>query len=237
MNLPVVSDLLSLILPERCHLCGSPLREDEKHLCAACMASLPREGRGADGLNRMERDIGTLPSVRMAWGWLTYQSRNETGQLIHDIKYHGYSRLARWLGRRMAMELLPGGAFAGADCITPVPLHTLRRLKRGYNQSEEIARGMAEATGLPVVRLLKCRRHRSQTRVGQERRAENVKGVYRMRRGAAINGLSPGRSPEIVLVDDVCTTGATLLNAAEAIERAMPGARLRLLALSLTFRH
>lgn len=230
----LLGDVMALVLPRQCHLCGRILPGREAFLCAHCRRSLPKERFDPGSPPRIERQTSAVRSMRGAAAWLTYHPRGETGRLVHDIKYHGYSSLARYLGRLMALDMLPRGFLSGADCIVPVPVHFTRRLRRGYNQSEEIAKGVSAITGIPVVNALTCRRHKSQTRVGQLRRIDNVKDVYRFNPRHPLPASFPGQGVEVVLLDDVCTTGSTLVNAAAALEQACPGVRIRLLALCLT---
>lgn len=89
----------------------------------------------------------------------------------------------------------------GADALVPVPLHWIRQYRRGFNQAEELARGV----GLPVVDALRrSRRTVTQTDLPEGQRLANVSGAFRLRRGVTICG------QVLVLVDDVSTTGATL---------------------------
>jgi len=119
-------------------------------------------------------------------------------------------------------ELAAGGLYAGVDVVVPVPLHLRKRLHRGYNQAEYIARGIAESLGVPVD-VHSVRRHRhnpSQALKEHRQRWENVRGIFSVRR--------PGRlcGKHILLVDDVLTTGATVTSCAEAILAAVPDVRI-----------
>ncbi len=234
MKIPVVSDLLSLIAPPRCHVCGRVLPDAGIFVCPACLASLRRESQRQGQPSRMENQIGSVPAMRQAAAWLTYRPDGASGILVHDIKYHGYSRLARFLGRRMAIEMIAGGIFTGASCLVPVPIHHFRRMRRGYNQSEEIARGISSVTGIPVVNALRGRHHKSQTRLHGRQRIENAKNKYTAIKNVRLPVDSASGIPGVVLVDDVCTTGSTLVNAAAALETAHPGVRITMLVLALT---
>jgi ComF family protein len=99
----------------------------------------------------------------------------------------------------------------GADVLVPVPLHSRRRRRRGFNQAEAIARSI----GLPSRALLRrVRATPSQTDLPAARRHANVRGAFRLAWRADVTGL------RVVLVDDVCTTGATLESCARVLRDA-----------------
>ena len=130
----------------------------------------------------------------------------------------------------MKWELAAGGLYAGVDVVVPVPLHLRKRLHRGYNQAEYIARGIAESLGVPVD-VHSVRRHRhnpSQALKEHRQRWENVRGIFSVRR--------PGRlcGKHILLVDDVLTTGATVTSCAEAILAAVPDVRISIAVLAVS---
>ena len=114
--------------------------------------------------------------------------------------------LAAELSRRFPIEL------AAVEVVVPVPLHWRRRLQRGYNQAESIARPLAERLGVPMTNaLVRSRATLPQTRLPRVQRARNLAHVFRLKKRAALEGR------KVLLVDDVFTTGATLRGAAEAL--------------------
>jgi ComF family protein len=130
------------------------------------------------------------------------------------------------LGRLLAEKMRESPELRVSEGIVPVPLHFWRERKRGYNQSELLAVSLGNLTGLPVERraLKKIRPTRSQTELSREERIENVAGAFAVRRPETVRGRT------LVLVDDVCTTGATLDACASALKEA--GAK-RVLALTV----
>jgi ComF family protein len=185
--------LLDLIFPPRCVHCG----RIDAHWCADCTADLQ-----AVSINSRTQTT-SLPH-------LTIRSSGEhDGILQHAIqglKYHGVQDLAMPLAARL-IPLLPGHA----DAIVPVPMHSARYRQRGYNQAALLAAALAEQTGIPLYDSLLQRTRATRTQVGLNRaeRLENVSGAFQAY--DTIVGTN------VVLVDDVYTTGATLIGCAQAL--------------------
>lgn len=142
-----------------------------------------------------------------------YGSSSDIRSLIFRLKYHGELSLGYAFGHLLGRELWAAGYADCFDGIVPVPLHWLKYLKRGYNQSAIFAHGLSEVLGIPVVNLLRRTEYRkSQTKVAlHEARSQNVEGVFSLRSAE----VSRYTGQHLLLVDDVLTTGAT---ASECIE-------------------
>jgi ComF family protein len=144
--------------------------------------------------------------------------------VIHDFKYGSVRSLAPPLSSLMREA---GTDLIGeADAVVPVPLHPWRSFQRGFNQADDLARGL----GLPVWRVLRRRRHGvPQASLPAEQRHRNVSGAFRLRRGAGWRVARDLRRRTLLLVDDVMTTGATLDACSEAL---LEGGARRVLALT-----
>lgn len=225
-----LSALINLILPRVCHLCGDKLLEEEEFVCSSCLSRLPRtnyekywDKPGVSGqtdtvptvnsdLNPMEQKFAAQIPLQRACAPFFYSRDSSLSQLIHDFKYRGFSRLAACLGKVGAEALNNSGLFNDVELILPIPLHWTKLMKRGYNQTEMIAQGISEITGIPIGKHLKARKaHRTQTSLNSHQRIENTKGIFKIVNPEELRGKT------ILLVDDICTTGATLLSAGEAL--------------------
>ncbi len=137
---------------------------------------------------------------------------DELRELIHVFKYGRVQTLAGPLGRLLALALPREEQF---DVIVPMPLHWMRRWTRGFNQSELLAREIAQRTALPVRNAMKrSKRTKPQAGLTNAKRRDNVRGAFRVKRPAAVRGL------RVLLVDDVMTTGATASACARALKTA-----------------
>ncbi|MCM1006104.1 MAG: hypothetical protein NC402_07395 [Prevotella sp.] len=228
----VLSDILNsageLIWPRNCHVCKQPLPSHTQFVCSLCNSRLPRVPV-VESPPILDR-FALCRNIVSNHAWLFYGRHEVTADLLQDIKYRGCYRLARRMGYSMAWELGITGVFNAVDAIVPVPLHFTRRLKRGYNQTYEICRGVSQITGLPIINALKARYHKSQTHLSHQRRMSNVEGRYFFNQACKLGIGNP--APTVLLVDDVCTTGSTLLNCAEALAQAIPDIRIRVLTLT-----
>jgi ComF family protein len=141
--------------------------------------------------------------------------------IVHALKYHGWVAVAKGMGRRMAALRFPPDAERERSAVVPVPLSRSRERERGYNQSTELARVVADMWGVPMRTdlLSRSRATVTQTRLTPGERRRNVSGAFR-----AVADRASLRGRHLVLVDDVITTGATL-NACAA-ELHAGGARI-----------
>ncbi|MDE6272933.1 MAG: ComF family protein [Muribaculaceae bacterium] len=159
-----------------------------------------------------------------------YAPGNHVAALIHDFKYRNYPSLARHLGTVVGSELLASGWLSDIDFVCPIPLHWWKYTSRGYNQAEEFARGISRIADIDLSLELKSTRpHRTQTSFSHSDRFKNVRGIFRLSHPERYAGKT------ILLVDDVCTTGATLTSAAETIQAAQPDVKIVLLTMAVTF--
>ncbi len=222
----LIAGVADLLFPPLCLVCRQPPAVPRDRLCTACRGSMSVVATwhpvrlGAEA---------RLTSGGMADAFLTmflFEKEGALQQSLHLMKYSGMHSLGVMFGRELGTLFATTWGFEGAECLVPVPLHAARLRERGYNQSERICAGIREVTGTPIVTgtLVRTRNTPSQTTLKIHQREENVAGAFRVRKGR--EKLIRGRS--VVLVDDVMTTGSTLLACSAALRTA--GARSVLVA-------
>lgn len=220
--------LFHLFYPRCCVVCGDTLQEGEETLCLRCNMDAPRTNYHLQPGNPVERLFWGKVEVERASAYVFYRKGSRFGHLLHRLKYGGRSDVGVAMGRFMAGELQKSGFFAGVDVIVPVPLHRKKQRERGYNQSECLARGLSAVTGVPVdaSAVERTRATETQTRKSAYERWMNVEGVFSL--------LHPERfaGKHVLLVDDVLTTGATVIACADAFA-AVEGVRISVLALAV----
>lgn len=192
--------LLDLIFPPRCPFCGRIL--DTAGICGGCRASLPWTGE-ADGLRELP---GGVPCA----GPLRYEG--PVREAVLRMKFQGRTAAIRPLGELIAS--CAAGRFPGAfDTVTWVPVGPRRRRRRGFDQSRLLAGDACRSWGVrPVGLLVKDRDRPAQSSLKDPAaRRANARGAWSLR-------ADPG-GRRILLIDDVCTTGATLAECAEVLRR------------------
>ena len=196
---PCQSDVTP-ILPPFCDRCGAPIHAEEL-VCAACFKKEPPY----EWSQAMGAYTGTLRRA------------------IHRLKYEDRVALAKPLGVMLARSLdkptplfETGGKTPAFDSVVPVPLHPSRLRERGFNQAERIARVLAQEKGwrLDAQGLQRVRRTTTQTKKNAEERAANVRDAFAARTPLHFDGQA------VLLIDDVCTTSATLWHCAAAVKNA-----------------
>ena len=209
--------LLDLISPRLCVVCGQRLTVSEETICSKCNLHLPRTGFQQDPYeNEMAKLFWHQIPIERATALFYYEAHSETANILYELKYKSHPEIGVVMGRMMAKELQSTGFFDEIDGIVPVPLAKKRLRQRGYNQSLEIARGISEMTGLPIYNKVVRRNafEGSQTNKGRWERNENVEGVFELKDATAIQG------KHILIVDDVVTTGATVIACAQELCKA-----------------
>jgi ComF family protein len=133
--------------------------------------------------------------------------------IVHNLKYAGVQALGLELGRRLGKIVVENGMQANG--IVPIPLHRRKLRERGYNQAEIIARGVSEVSGIPVrCDLVRRKKYtKTQTVLSLIERRENMENAFEV----APNRTSEVRNNVFVVIDDVVTTGSTMIACAGAL--------------------
>ncbi len=158
------------------------------------------------------RDI--LSTTHALW---VYEPLSPARVLQHRLKYGGHRSLAVHLGRILGQSIrILRSSVKYFDMMVPVPVHPVRLLERGYNQADEIAHGVSDILNIPVERKALVRHFLSESQVQNDRdeREKNLRSAFSMAPGSALAGKN------ILLIDDVVTTGATIRSAINTLSDA-----------------
>lgn len=215
--------LLGFVYPPQCLSCESLHDSDPYFLCQRCQNRLQeyifpfcvkcRSALDFDQPGCPVCGLGKLPITR---GWSLTGYDDISRPLIFAFKYHGILPVGHYLSRRLAEIIRQGGGHSILDMVVPIPLHSSRKRKRGFNQSQIISEILAEMLELPLAdeAILRIRRTRSQTGLKPEDRRENMRNAFGVRDNHKIEGR------HLLLVDDVITTGATSMEASRKLLEA-----------------
>lgn len=194
-----------ILWPRECPMCHRTLLLGMDGICDDCLPKLPRTEQAEHRENRLELHFFTQKKCIRGAAYCFYPEGHPYRQAIHAFKYKNQPEIGYILGRQAATEWLRTGFFDGVDLLLPIPLHTKRLRERGYNQAEEIARGISEVTGIPIDT-----RHLVRT-INNERQSRKTLSE-RMQLDDIFSILHPEdlRGKHVLLVDDVVTSGSTM---------------------------
>lgn len=225
-----ITRILDFISPRLCVVCGQRLAPTERSLCSVCLFHLPRTDFHQKPLdNPMAQLFWGLAPIEKAAALVYYHPHSETAQLVYRLKYNNRPDIGEDIGRVMANELQATDFFSDIDVLLPVPLASKRLRQRGYNQSEQLAKGISDITHLPIVTKALRRKHfqQSQTTLNRWQRQENVEDTFWLKDGSQL------QDKHVLLIDDICTTGATLISCANTL-KDIEGIRISVLTLGFT---
>jgi competence protein ComFC len=213
--IPILNTLITYLFPVTCVLCKKDLPENDYYrickecqggiklidglICRKCGIPLPDGGQHCCScLKSKNQHFNFIRSVSIYDGAIK--------DLIFKYKYFRQDYLSRYFSKLLYDLILPDKCLNSADCITAVPLHWFKKLKRGYNQSELLACSLAKLTGKTHLKnvLIRKKYTEAQVKLNKENRIKNTEGCF------AVISKEEVKGKKILLIDDVCTTTATL---------------------------
>ena len=199
-------DFISLLFPRLCYACGNQLMRNENLICTECFVVIPRTNYHFIEDNPVAQLFWGRCLIEKAAAFSYYNKGSRIRKLIHNLKYNGIREIGYDLGRLYGLSLKTSGFINDIDIIIPVPLHPMKERIRGFNQSETISMGIADATHLPVdlKSLARVLVSATQTKRSRYERWTNVEGIFQVLDSQTIMG------KHVLLVDDVITTGSTI---------------------------
>jgi ComF family protein len=187
----------------------------EETVCLSCRYLLPKTlyEKNADN-----------PLAQMFYGQINFHAVtaefffSKTGKvqhLLHQLKYEGNKDAGFFLGQQLGESIKESELFQNLDYLIPIPLHPKKEHIRGYNQSHVIAQGVENMTEIPIIKDCLYRKvfTSTQTKKSREERWDNVKDIFDIKNGERLKG------QHVLLIDDVLTTGATLMAAGKTLSQ------------------
>ena len=205
--------LINLLFPRVCAGCGNILLEGEDTVCTTCRFLLPKTGYEKNPDNPLAQMFyGQMP-FNAVMAEFFFSKTGKVQHLIHGLKYHHCRENGIFLGQEIGKSLLQAPDYQEIDYIIPIPLHPKKEKIRGYNQSHVIAEGISEIMNIPIAEkcLVRSVFTDTQTHKTRDERYQNVKDIFHIEKPEKLE------NKHVLLVDDVLTTGATLMSAGKAL--------------------
>jgi len=205
-NRGYLADFLSLLFPQLCESCNEKLSGQEKLICTNCLYQLPYTNFHQQADHIVAKQFWGKIELEASYALFYFTKGGRVQRLMHHLKYKNKPQIGNLLGQIAGKQLYDHEKFKSVDIIIPVPLHLSRMRKRGYNQSERFAKGLAERLNaiVSVKNLVRTKATETQTQKSRYARFDNVKSVFAIKDPEALVG------KHILLVDDIMTTGSTL---------------------------
>ncbi len=219
--------VFSLFYPKVCAACNGALTDNELCICSNCLISLPKTNFHADPENPVCKTFWGRVPVSMAASYYYFKKDSPVQSLLHSLKYKGQKGVGLTVGRLYGADLKQFSHFNDVSFVLPVPLHPKKQKKRGYNQSEFFAIGLAESLFAKANNtvLVKTTATESQTKKGRMERVKNVQNVFAVTQPELLV------NKHVLLVDDVITTGATIEACVTALA-TIPGIKISVASIA-----
>ena len=214
----IKNSILHILFPHVCDGCGSDIIDEESSLCMKCIAEMLETNFHLHSNNPVEKIFwGRLPIIN-ATAQYYFIKESLMQHLMHQLKYKGTRELGKQLGRLMGYDLQKTNRFNKVDFLIPLPLFPSKEKRRGYNQATILCEGIAEVMNVEILRdaITRTQFTETQTRKGRIERWQNMEGKFELMKPEKI------RDKNILLVDDVITTGATLEACGHELLQASP---------------
>ncbi len=207
-------DFISLIFPNLCVCCNNNLLKGEDLICVGCLLKLPKTNYHLEKDNILEKKFWGKADIQRVSSFVYYNKYSDIQILLNKLKYKGQKEIGQVLGKYAATDIVGSDFVNSVDLIVPVPLHHNRLKKRGYNQSLCIAQGLSEVMNIPIDHnnLYRAIENPTQTDKSTYERWKNTEGIFELKNGNLFD------NKHILLVDDVLTTGSTLIACIDAIK-------------------
>ncbi len=209
----IINDINYVLLPPVCFGCNAQLIRGEHPLCTVCRYDLPITEFNFAQENAVDRIFFGKVPIAKAVSFVYFSKNGIVMELLHHLKYRNQPQIGDFLGKWFGEILIAQGNLPKFDMVIPVPLHPKKLRKRGYNQVHSFGKQLARYVKAPFMTqiLVKKTNTRTQTKKNRMDRLLKSDGVFEITAPELIEG------KHILLVDDVITTGATIVSCARTL--------------------
>jgi ComF family protein len=202
----LLKDLFYLFYPKLCVVCGDNLVENETTICTLCRHDLPLTNFLDYRENKVTQTFYGRILIEKAFSLLFYRKKGATQKLIHDLKYKGNEEIGIFFGNWLGEILKENNEFKNIDFIIPVPLHPKKLRERGYNQVSKFGETVSKHLNIIYLEnnLVRISSTKTQTFKARFERFNNIETKFLLTNPSFFD------NKNILLIDDVITTGATL---------------------------
>lgn len=223
-----------IFFPSRCLGCEETLQYSKKEIfCPLCQIDLVVSDTHLNPHHPLKFRLQTNFPFRLVLGKYRFPNHSRLiTQMIYGLKYQNLKYIGIEEGKEYGSIIGSLLRKEGINVLLPVPLHYYKHIKRGYNQSLEIARGLSQSTGIPICNSLvrRTKNTRSQTRLNKAERRQNMKNAFRVRNKTA--SIYTEQPHHYLIIDDVITSGTTLVEIARTLRDSFPDSRYSVCALA-----
>lgn len=215
-----------ILMPRICIVCGRTLNQNESHICLYCISEMPmthfwdrNHNMMSDSFNALvQKHSDSYEPYIFACALFYFQSEAGYRHILYELKYKGNMKAGEYFASILGKKIKECPWLADVDTVIPVPLHWLRRWKRGYNQAEIIAGTVARHIGATMrTDLLKRRKMtKTQTQLEMMEKARNVSEAFKGYRAEDLD------AHHILIIDDLYTSGSTLDACYIALRQVFP---------------
>lgn len=224
----IINDINSILVPMVCFGCNAHLYRGEEHLCTVCRNHLPLTDYTFNVENALDRIFYGRINIKKASSFLFFTENGIVQQLIHHLKYKNQEQIGIFLAAWYGQVLVENNYLTEIDIVIPVPLHKTKYKKRGYNQVAKFAERIAFHINADYCEniLIKTANTKTQTKKSRIARWYDNKDLY------VLTDMTLLKNKNILLIDDVITTGATMEICAKTIQQT-EGVNIYLMSMAV----
>jgi len=230
---PIIQTALEFVYPNLCFHCENKISASQKFLCFECWNKIKKYQIETDINHVLESRLKGKLNVQTADTLFWFQSGSPLQTLLHELKYNYQPLIGNYLGEFIGDLIADkNDSIPEFTAIMPVPIHYLKRIERGYNQTEKIAEGIISK--IPSLKLLKESVEKkiaseSQTKKGRFDRWKNLTEGFSLN----LKNFELKNHSHILIIDDIITTGATIEALSKVILKEYPEMKISIATIAL----